>query len=100
MPVERGAIVGRWVHAHEEDEAGAQVFRPASHPLPPARGRQGFELRQDGGLVERHPGPVDVPVESSGSWELRGDELVLRGEGGVRVLRITAAEPDRLVVEP
>ena len=100
MAVEREAVLGHWVRAPEEEGARAQVFRPASHPLPPARGRYGFELREDGGLVERGPGPVDAPVESTGTWELRGDALVLRGAGGVRVLRVAAAEPDRLLVEP
>jgi hypothetical protein len=98
VAVERDALLGRWVHAHEEDAGNEQVFRRASHPFPPSRGRSGFELLPDGGLVERGPGPTDAPVEARGTWELRGGDLVLRGEAGLRSLRILAAEPDRLVV--
>jgi hypothetical protein len=83
---------GHWVHAHEEDTDDERVFRPASHPLPRSRGRQELELRPDGSYVERHPGPVDVPVESTGSWSLDGDQLTLGDERWT----IASASPDRL----
>jgi hypothetical protein len=68
--------------------------------VPPARGRRSLELRDDGSAVERGPGPDDRPVESSASWELRDDDLVLRGERGLEVMRIVSAEEDRLVLRP
>lgn len=90
----------RWVHAHEEDGEGAMVFRPASQPLPPSRGRTWFELRPDGSFLESSPGPVDVPEASDGHWSLDGDRLVLRAAGGSagHDWRIVAAEDDRLVL--
>jgi len=94
------ALHRRWIHAHEEDSEGEMVFRPASHPLPPSRGRTSFELRPDGSFVESSPGPVDVPELSSGRWSLEGDRLVLRA-GGDRpghTWRILKAEEDRLVL--
>jgi len=76
------------------------VFRPASHPLPPSRGRTSFELRPDGTYLERSPGPVDVPEESEGSWSLDGDRLVLGAEGerSGHAWEVRAVEADRLVV--
>ena len=75
------------------------IFRPAEHELPPARGRTALELREDGELVESTPGPVDRPEESTGSWQLGDDDvLVLRGSAGSRGHRVLAAEPDRLVL--
>lgn len=96
----RGIVEGRWVHSHEEDTAEEMVFRPADRELPPARGRTAFELRADGTYVESEPGPVDVPVESSGRWSLEGDRLVLEGEGERpgHAWRIAAAEGDRLTL--
>jgi hypothetical protein len=78
------------------------VFRPEGHPLPPARGRTSIELRPDGTYVESAPGPVDVPLASSGSWKLEGDRLVLGGTGDQpgHDWRVTAASADRLTVRP
>jgi hypothetical protein len=83
---------GRWIHAQEEDAGGELVYRPADHPLPRVRGRDELELRPDGSFVERHPGPDDRPVESSGSWSLQGDQLTL----GDEVWTVTGLSPDRL----
>jgi hypothetical protein len=89
----------KWVHSHEEDTDGEQVFRPASYDFPPSRGRSGFDLRPDGSYGESAPGPTDRPEESEGTWELNGDVLELRGPGGsTQKLAVVSAEPDRLVV--
>ncbi len=88
-------LEGRWVHSHEEDTDHEMVFRPATHSFPPSRGRTSFELRGDGTYVERSPGPVDVPEESSGSWSLDADRLVI----GDRDWRVAAIDDDRLVVK-
>jgi hypothetical protein len=90
----------RWVHAHEEDREGLTVFRPASHPLPPSRGRTWFELHPDGSFLEGSPGPVDVPERHQGRWSLEGDRLELRGEGDRpdQAWRVVAADGDRLVL--
>jgi hypothetical protein len=97
---DKDALEGRWVHSHEEDSEEEMVFRHATHPFPPSRGRTSFELRPDGGYVERSPGPVDAPRESSGRWSLEGDRLALvaTGEQPARVLEVTRVEPDRLVI--
>jgi hypothetical protein len=95
------AVVGHWVHSHEEDTDEEMVYRPASYPFPPARGRTSFELRPDGSYVERSPGPVDVPVESQGSWTLEGGRLFLGAEGGRpgQAWEVTAAAADRLALK-
>jgi hypothetical protein len=88
-------LQGRWVHSHEEDTDEEMVFRPEGYAFPRSRGRTAFELHPDGTYVESSPGPVDVPVESTGSWTLAGDRLVL---GTDRAWRITGAAGDRLTV--
>lgn len=95
------ALLGRWVHSHEEDTDGEMVFRPPTYAFPPSRGRTSFELRSDGSYVERSPGPVDIPEESVGSWSLEGERLVL-GADGVRAGHawdVTRVDADRLVVK-
>jgi hypothetical protein len=82
VTIDRDALYGRWIHSHEEDSDGEMVFRPATHPFPPSRGRTSFDLRPDGTYIERSPGPMDVPEEYTGRWSLEGDRLVLEAEGG------------------
>ena len=88
-------LQGRWVHSHEEDTDAEMVFRPASFAFPRSRGRTSFELHPDGTYVESSPGPVDVPEESTGSWSLEGDQLVL---GRDHAWKIKDASSDRLTV--
>jgi len=99
--IDRAALQREWVHSHEEDTDGEQVFRPASYAFPPSRGRSGLDLRADGSYGESAPGPTDRPEEAGGgTWELDGDELKLRsGEGPTRTLHVVSAAPDRLVVK-
>jgi hypothetical protein len=87
------------VHSHEEDAGGEQVFRPASFPFPPSRGRHTFELRSDGSYAGTVPGPTDRPEPGEGAWTLRGDELELSGaDGPTESFHVVSAEPDRLVL--
>jgi hypothetical protein len=81
VPDREEMLHGRWLHAHEEDAAGAMVFRRAGHPLPRSRGRTSLDLRPDGSYVEESPGPVDLPEESHGTWALEGDRLILGADG-------------------
>lgn len=97
---DENALQGHWIHAHEEDTEGEMVFRPASRPLPPSRGRMRLELRQGGAYVERSPGPVDVPEETTGTWSLEGGRLMLQAQDGTaQAWGVAKAEADRLVLE-
>jgi hypothetical protein len=93
-------LVGSWIHAHEEDTESELVFRPAGRELPPSRGRRAIELRDDGTLVQVAPGPVDVPTEAHGSWELSEDGVLTcrPAEGQAWEAQVIRAEPDRLVL--
>ena len=93
-------LCGRWLHSHEEDAGGAQVFRPSAHALPPSRGRLCLELRRDGTLLETRPGADDRPRAARGRWELAGNRLRLYSgpRAPARELEVIALEPDRLVL--
>ncbi len=99
--VTQDRVVGSWVHVHEEDTGDEMVFRPADSDLPPARGRQGFELREDGTFSEAGLGARDVPEEAAGSWALDGQTITLSegaAQGVPREMEVVSVEPDRLVV--
>jgi len=97
--VEASALHRHWIHSHEEDIDGEQVFRPASYAFPPSRGRSALDLRPDGSYDESVPGPTDRPEETEGTWQLDGDLLSLRTQdGSTRTLKIVSVAPDQLVV--
>src|SRR5262249_37743396 len=98
--IDQSRLARAWVHSREEDTATTTVYRPEDYPFPPARGRNGFELRPDGSLVEEGPGPTDRTHHQAGTWRLNGDclELTVPGRSAPTVLRIEALDRDRLVV--
>ena len=100
--VDPSTLHRRWVHSHEEDSDGEQVFRPEGYGFPPSRGRSVIDLRAGGSYAETKPGPTDRPEDGpGGSWRVDGDVLELRGaDGSVRRLKISSASPERLVVRP
>jgi hypothetical protein len=66
------AVFQRWVHAHEEDRDGVEVYKPYGTPLPPSRGRDGFEMRKDGRFVQDVIGAADGIVRVPGHWRPAG----------------------------
>lgn len=92
-------LFGRWLHSHEEDTPDATVYRRDSFPFPPSRGRHGFELRDDGSLLDLGPGAGDRPSPGAGTWEQPApDELKLCGRFGERSVRIITLTCDKLTV--
>jgi hypothetical protein len=92
-----------WVHSHEEDTDAEKVYRPSSYHFPPSRGRQSFELKPDGTLVEHGPGPTDRPQESPGSWKLEGDDTLAffakKSSEPSKKMKIASLDENRLVVK-
>jgi len=66
------AIFRHWVHVREEDTKAYEVYKPAGTPLPPAFGRDGFEMRKDGRFVQYLIGAADAPVAAFGHWRPAG----------------------------
>jgi hypothetical protein len=91
----------RWLHSHEEDTAGEMIFRPASFKFPPARGRDGFELRSDQSMIEIRIGPTDRVEESPGKWKLEhGNQLLFSSQSSpTRAMQIISVDNDSLVIK-
>lgn len=92
---------GRWLHAHEEDEPGRIVFRPASHQLPPARGRVGFDFRPEGRLARIGSGPTDQTTLTEGHWSVDSEgRITIRMPGRPdEILEVLLHAGDRLVLK-
>ena len=86
-----------WGHSFEEDHDDVRVYRPAGHPFPVARGRDGIELRPDGTYVVRAVGRGDAGEATTGTWRADGGRLHLTsGPGRGRAVEIVHLGPDRL----
>jgi hypothetical protein len=93
-------LAQEWVHSHEEDKGGETVFRPPTYKFPLSRGRSSFDLKSDGKLVEKGPGPTDRTQSQEGEWSVSGKTLTLKKPGqSPRVFEIASAEPDKLVLK-
>jgi hypothetical protein len=97
-----GELAQTWVHSHEEDKGGTQVFRPATYAFPPARGRDALGLKADGSLVKSIPGPDDrTSTMPAGSWSVDGKKLILQQhDGSNKEYAIESVEPDKLLLRP
>lgn len=93
-------ILGSWVHSHEEDRDGNMVFRSASFPFPPSRGRRGFTLEEGGELEIHQPGRDDRSVRSSGAWTLEGNVLTINAPNWSRSYLIKSTDGGTLVLQP
>jgi hypothetical protein len=65
------ALFRHWVHSREEDAGGEEVYRPEGFAFPPAFGRDGFELQEDGTFIQDLIGPADGIVQVRGRWTAR-----------------------------
>jgi hypothetical protein len=94
------ALFQHWVHAHEEDTEDVRVYHPRSHPFPPARGRRGLELREDGTFVRYGPGRGDRPTAgATGRWRAEGDNRIqVEDEHGQDTLDILFVDEQTLQV--
>ncbi len=96
------SFYGSWIHSHEEDFNGRQVYRRPSFAFPPSRGREQFDLQPEGVLLYYGIAPNDgtaTPVE--GKWDMPSERAIdvslPQGEGFAAEL-IEIAN-DRLVIQ-
>jgi hypothetical protein len=97
------SFYGSWIHSHEEDYSGYQVYRHPSFNFPPSRGRERFDIRRGGLVLYYGIAPTDGmadPVE--GSWQplnARAIEVLLPGgQGSNFSAELIEIATDRLVI--
>ncbi len=85
-----------WVHAHEEDHDGMQVFRPLGTQLPPSRGRRVIDLSTPEVMTGLAPGADDRPESFHRAWTIENDVLRIRAvaasEQRFRISRLASDE--------
>ena len=100
--IDPAALPGDWLRSSEEDTATEVVYRPASYPFPPSRGREGMRLSVDGTLIHAAIGATDLHRHRQGRWRLENGvlHLELEGEGSSpRALDLVDASSTRLAAK-
>ena len=68
-------IYKHWIHSHEEDTENKKVYRPSTFEFPPSRGRDGFEIRENGEFILSFPGPTDRSEKTFGNFTIDSNKL-------------------------
>lgn len=69
-------IFKHWTHSHEEDTEDVEVYRPHDFKFPPARGRTGFEIKENGEFIQYDIGPACGIEEVMGFWKAEGKNKI------------------------
>lgn len=64
-----------WIHSHEEDTQDKKVYRPSTFEFPQSRGRDGFEIRENGEFILYIIGPTDRPEKIFGNFTIDSNNL-------------------------
>ncbi len=70
-------IFQHWIHSREEDTDDVRVYRPSDYKFPPARGRDGFEIKENGEFIQYGIGPTDAPEKIMGPWKIAEENQII-----------------------
>jgi hypothetical protein len=96
------SIFRHWVHSREEDYDDIQVFRLSTYSFPPARGRDGFEIKSTGEFIEYDIGRDDRPRPVVGHFIFENGRLRVQfGDPSRKPLtfEIVSLKKDQLLVK-
>ena len=68
-------IYKHWTHSHEEDTEDKKVYRPSTFEFPQSRGRDGFEIRENGEFILYIMGRTDKTEKIFGNFSIDSNKL-------------------------
>ena len=88
-----------WVHSFEESSGQQAVYRPVTYSFAPARGREGFEIKENGTFISHSIAPGDGNMTIEKKWVLQDDELVVSGKADRQRYKLVSVTKDKLVLQ-
>jgi hypothetical protein len=91
-----------WIHSHEEDTEDNKVYRPSTFEFPRSRGRDSFEIRENGEVILHKIGPTDRSEEVKGTFTFDSNNLKINPKTGNSesfTITILSCEEDKLVIK-
>jgi hypothetical protein len=94
-------IYKHWIHSHEEDTKDQKVYRPSTFEFPPARGRDGFEIRPNGEFVLFFPGRTDRSEKTIGKFTINSNKLNVELDSFQKsyIITILSCDENRLIIQ-
>src|SRR5438067_5415234 len=89
----QGIFGKHWIHSHEEDKGDVKVYRPSTFNFPLSRGRDGFEIMQNGTFIMYSIGKADTLDKTFHSYSLntnRNITLTVRLENNNMCMHINS----------
>ena len=68
-------IYKHWTHSREEDTDDKKVYRPSTFEFPQSRGRDGFEIKENGEFILHIVGPTDKSEKIFGNFTIDSNKL-------------------------
>jgi hypothetical protein len=93
--LDKEALFQRWTHLHENDKDGIEEYRNQSYDFPLARGRTGFEFKQDGTFIQYDIAPTDGSMAVPGTWKIADAENKIQ----IQVKSPLQDEPEQYTLE-
>lgn len=89
-----------WVHSHEEDDpkTQTQVYRLSSYNFPPARGRESFQLKEDGVAIAHPIAPTDGNLSITRKWKTENGQLIIEDKQRRFTYKIISVSADKLLL--
>lgn len=91
-----------WIHSYEEDNNSGEykIYRPDSYPFPPARSRDGFEIKKSGTFVSHPIASADNKITIKEKWKLSEHVLIITGKTTTRRFTILHLSKEKLALQP
>jgi hypothetical protein len=88
-----------WIHSFEEDEKDKKltVYRPSRFNFPPARGREGFEIKRNGIFIWHPISPLDGNDTIEETWKLKDHKIMITGKEN-KEFKIIELTKDKLII--
>jgi hypothetical protein len=64
-----------WIHSYEEDTKDKKVYRQSMFEFPPSRGRDAFEIKDNGEFILYITGPTDRAEKIFGKFTIESNKL-------------------------
>lgn len=95
-------IYKHWIHSYEEDTENKKVYRSSTFEFPPSRGRDGFEIKENGEFILYIMGPTDRPEKMFGKFTIDSNKLHIELTSKIQksyIMTILSCDENQLIIQ-